>query len=164
MRVIVVVVFLCLISIIPLSTKAQVQVPTEIPQAVTPQAVTPQAVTQEEVNRFMDEYKARLIKMDLDAFIDLFSNEAVENQMVPYADIRGAYQRTFANSRSIVYNLEIYSIQTYQKSAFIRGRYELIQFLKGSKKKRVFQGDIQWNLIRENGSLKIKEINYGRNR
>ena len=60
--------------------------------------------------------------------------------MLPYADIREAYQKTFANSNSIVYHLEIYSIQTYQKSAFVSGRYELIQSIKGSKKKKVFRG------------------------
>lgn len=146
------IIFLFLVLLFPLSTKAQAPVPPKIDQPVT----------EEEVRRFMDEYKARFMKMDIDAFMELFSNEAVENRMVPYADIREAYQKTFANSKSIIYDLEIYSIQTYQKSAFIRGRYELIQSIKGSKKKKVFRGDIQWDLIRENGSLKIKEINYGK--
>jgi uncharacterized membrane protein len=149
-----IIIFLFLISLFPISTKAQAPVSPE----------GRQAVTEEEVNRFFDEYKARYMKMDIDAFMDLFSNEAVENRTIPYADIREGYRKTFDNSRSIQYSLEIYSIQTYQKSAFVRGRYELIQSLKGSKKKRVFQGDIQWELIRENGSLKIKEINYGRDR
>ena len=154
MRTITFVTLLFLISIFPISTKAQTPVPPEIPQAVT----------EEEVNRFFDEYTARYMSMDLDAFMNLFSQEAVENRMRPYADIGEGYRRTFANSSSIVYNLEIYSIQTYQKSAFVRGRYELIQSFKGTKKKGVFEGDIQWELIREDGSLKIKEINYGRDR
>lgn len=148
------VIFLFFISLFPISTRAQAPVSPEIPQAVT----------EEEVNRFFDEYTARFMSMDLDAFMDLFSQEAVENRMHPYADIREGYRKTFANSNSIVYNLEIYSIQTYQKSAFVRGRYELIQSFRGSKKKGIFEGDIQWELIREDGSLKIKEINYGRDR
>jgi hypothetical protein len=148
------IIFLFLVLLFPLSAKAQAPVPPKIDQPVT----------EEEVNRFFDEYKARFMKMDIDAFMELFSNEAVENRTVPYADIREAYQKTFANSKSIIYDLEIYSIQTYQKSAFIRGRYELIQSIKGSKKKKLFRGDIQWDLIRENGSLKIKEINYGKDR
>jgi hypothetical protein len=152
MRTIVFVVFLFVILVFPLSAKAQTPVSPEIPKAVT----------EEEVNRFFDEYKARYMRMDLDGFMDLFSKEAVENRMHPFADILDAYQNFFAKSNSILYNLEIYSIQTYQKSAFVRGRYELIQSIKGSKKKGVFQGDIQWELIREDGSLKIKEINYGR--
>jgi uncharacterized membrane protein len=154
MRTITIVIFLFLISLFPISTKAQGPVPPKIPRAVT----------EEEVRRFVDEYTARYMKMDIDAFMDLFSKEAVENRMLPYADIREAYQKTFANSNSIVYHLEIYSIQTYQKSAFVSGRYELIQSIKGSKKKKVFRGNIQWDLIQEDGSLKIKEINYGRDR
>jgi len=154
MRTIIFVIFLFLISLFPLSAKAQAPVSSEIPQAVT----------EEEVKQFFNEYTARYMSMDLDAFMNLFSQEAVENRMRPYADISEGYRKTFANSDSIVYNLEIYSIQTYQKSAFVSGRYELLQFLKRSKKKRVFQGNIQWDLIRENGSLKIKEINYGRDR
>lgn len=154
MRTITTIIFLFLVSLLPLSIKAQAPVPPEIPQPIT----------EEEVNRFFDEYKARYMRMDIDAFMALFSNEAVENRTIPYADIRESYQKTFDNSRSIEYNLEIYSIQTYQKSAFVRGGYELVQSIKGSKRKKVFRGDIQWDLIRENGSLKIREINYGRNR
>jgi len=154
MRTITIVIFLFLISIFPISTKAQAPVPPEIPQAVT----------EEEVRRFMDEYTARYMRLDLDAFMDLFSKEAVENRMLPYADIREGYRKTFANSNAMLYQLEIYSIQAYQKSAFVSGRYAFIQSIKGSKTRRVFEGDIQWELIRENGSLKIKEINYGRDR
>jgi len=154
MRTITMVIFLFLVSLFPLSTKAQAPVPPQIPQPVT----------EEEVRQFMEKYTGRFMRMDLDAFMDLFSKEAVENRMLPYADIREAYQKTFANSNSIVYHLEIYSIQAYQKSAFVSGRYELIQSIKGSKKKKVFRGNIQWDLIREDGSLKIKEINYGRDR
>jgi hypothetical protein len=154
MKTVTMVIFLFLVSLFPLSTEAQAPVP---PKIYPP-------VTEEEVHGFMDEYKVRLMRTDLDAFMDLFSKEAVENRMVPYADIREAYQKTFANSNSIVYHLEIYSVQAYQKSAFVSGRYELIQSIKGSKKKKVFRGNIQWSLIREDGSLKIKEINYGRDR
>lgn len=145
-------ILLILVSFFPLSTGAQVSVP----------SATPQAVTEEEVHKFMNEYKACYMKMDLDAFMALFSKEAVENRMIPYADIRNAYGKTFANSNSIQYNLEIHNIQTYQKDAFVSGRYELIQFLREKNKKKVFRGNIQWTLVRENGALRIKEINYAR--
>ena len=144
--------FLSFISMFPLSIKAQ----------MTPPAVTPQAVTEEEVRQFMDEYKARFMKMDLDAYMAFFSKEAVENRMLPYADIRGAYQRVIAHTHSIEYKLKIYSIQTYMRSALVRGRYEIIQTLKGKAQENFFRGDIQWDLVRENGSLKIREVNYGR--
>jgi sulfatase maturation enzyme AslB (radical SAM superfamily) len=123
-----------------------------------------QPVTVEEVNQFMNEYKDRYMKMDLEAFMDLFSKEAVENRMHPYADIREAYRKTFDNSNAVQFNLEIYTIQAYQEGAFVSGRYELVQSVKGRKKSAVSRGNIQWNLNREDGVLKIREINYGRDR
>jgi hypothetical protein len=144
------VIFLFLVSLFPLSTKAQAPVPPKIYQPVT----------EEEVHRFMDEYKVRLTRMDLDAFMDLFSKEAVENRMLPYADIRVAYRRTIQGSHSIQYDVKIYSIQTYEKSAFASGRYQITQILKGGGVK-TFKGNIQWVLVREGRDLKIKEINYG---
>jgi hypothetical protein len=123
-----------------------------------------QPLTVEEVHQFMNEYKDRFVKMNFDAFMDLFSKEAIENRMHPYADIREAYRKTFDNSDAIQYNLEVYTIQAYQEGAFVSGRYELVQSIKGSKKTMVFRGNIQWTLNRENGLLKIKEINYGRDR
>jgi len=151
MRTITIVIFLFLISIFPISTKAQAPVPPEIPQAVT----------EEEVRRFMDEYTARYMRLDLDAFMDLFSKEAVENRMLPYADIREMYRKNFADSKSLQYNLNISSIQTHARSAFASGRYEIIQ-IPNKGRAVVYRGNIQFDLIRENGSLKIREINYGR--
>jgi hypothetical protein len=146
--------FIYFILIYPLSARAQVPTPSEIPRTVT----------MEEVRQFIDEYKARFMKMGLDAFMELFSKEAVENQVIPYSDIREAYRNTIAHSKSIIYNLKIYSIQTYTQSALVLGRYEIIQTLKKGGKERVFRGDIQWHIVRENSSLRIREINYGRDR
>ena len=137
----------------PLSVKAQVPPLYEIQKAIT----------MEEARQFVDEYSARFIKLELDPFMDLFSKRAVENRMLPYADIRRAYQKTIAGSRSIMYQLKIYTIQTSLQSALVRGRYEIVQaFKKGGE--TAFRGDIQWDLIWENGVLKIREVDYGRDR
>jgi hypothetical protein len=145
-------IFLFLVLLFPLSAKAQ--------SPIAP--ATDQPVTEEEARRFMDEYKARMMGMDIDAFMDLFSKEAIENRTIFYDDIRQAYGRAFASSNAIEYRLLIYSVDAYPKSAVIRGRYDLAQSFKVRRKNAAYQGDIQWTLIRENGSLKIKEINYGR--
>jgi len=150
------IIFISLIYFIvmnPLSVKAQVPPPYEIQKAIT----------MEEARQFVDEYSTRFMKLELDPFMDLFSKRAVENRMLPYADIRRAYQKTIAGSRSIMYQLKIYTIQTSLQSALVRGRYEIVQaFKKGGE--TAFKGDIQWDLIRENGVLKIREVDYGRNR
>jgi hypothetical protein len=137
----------------PLSVKAQVPPPYEIQKTIT----------MEEARQFIDEYTTRFMKLDLDPFMDLFSKRAVENRMIPYADIRRAYQKTISGSRSIMYHFKIYTVQTSLQSALVRGRYEIVQaFKKGGEV--AFRGDIQWNLIRENEVLKIREVEYGRDR
>lgn len=143
-----------LIPMLPLSLRAQ----------VPPSFETPPAITEAEARRFLDEYIAQYMRMDINAFMVFFSKEAIENRMLPYADIRELYRRTFDNSDSLLYHLEIYSVQTYRKSSTVLGRYEVIQSLKGGGTRKVFRGNIQWDLTREDGSLKIREINYGRDR
>jgi uncharacterized protein YxeA len=118
------------------------------------------AVKEEEVRQFIDEYKDRFMKMEIDGFMALFLKDATENRMLPYADIEEAYRRTVSISQSISFQVEIYTIQTYSQSAFVSGRYEIIQTFKGIWRRRAFRGDIQWVLVQENGSLRIKEINY----
>jgi hypothetical protein len=143
--------FVSFISIYPLCARAQVPPPFEIQKAVT----------LEEARQLIGEYSARFTKLELDPFMELFSKKAVENRVLPYADIREAYRLTIAGSRSIVYSLDIYSIQTYTQSAFVTGRYKIIQAFKKGRTV-VFKGDIQWDLIQENGSLKIRGVDYGR--
>jgi hypothetical protein len=121
-----------------------------------------EAVTMEETRLFIDEYVTRFMKLDLDPFMELFSKEAVENRMLPYDDIRSAYKKTIAGSRSIIYRVKIYSIQAFTDSAFVSGAYEIVQAFKVGKV--VFKGNIQWDLVRENGSLRIREVNYGKDR
>jgi hypothetical protein len=137
----------------PLSLNAQVPPSYEIQKAITT----------EEARQFIDEYVARFMKLELDPFMELFSKKAAENRMLPYADIRRAYQKTIAGSRSIMYNSKIYTIQTNLQNALVRGRYEIVQtFKKGGE--ATLKGDIQWDLIREEGVLKIKGVDYGRDR
>jgi hypothetical protein len=150
---IILVFFVSFISIYPLCIGAQVPPPYE----------TQRAITMEEARQFIDEYSTRFMKLELDPFIGLFSEKAVENRVLPYADIRRAYQKTIAGSRSIMYHLKIYTIQTSLQSALVRGRYEIVQkFKKGGV--ATLRGDIQWDLIREGDVLKIRGVDYGRDR
>ncbi len=145
--------FISFLLIYPFSIKAQVPPSREIQKVEAA----------EEARRFVQEYTVRFMKLELDPFMELFSRRAVENRMLPYADIREAYRKTIEGSRSIVYSLNLDPIQMYINGAYVTGRYKIIQaFKKGGK--TVFGGNIQWVLIRENGSLKIREVNYGRYR
>jgi hypothetical protein len=119
-------------------------------------------MTEVEARRFLDEYMTQYMKMDINAFMVFFSKDAIENRMLTYPDIREIYRGTFENSDSLLYRLEIFSIQINQDGANVTGRYEVTQTLKGGSANKVFKGNIQWGLIMENGALKIREINYGR--
>jgi hypothetical protein len=136
--------------------------PPTVRAQVPPPFETPPVITETEAQRFIDEYIDQYTKMDIDAFMVLFSRRAIENRMLTYADIRELYQMTFDNSESLKYGLEISTIQIYKEGAAVMGRYEVIQALKRSPYKKVYKGNIQWELIREDGILRIKEINYGR--
>jgi len=136
--------------------------PPSLQAQVPPPFETPPVITETEARRFIDEYVDQYIKMDIDAFMAFFSKGAIENRMLTYADIRELYRMTFDNSESLKYDLEVSTIQIYKEGAAVMGQYEVIQALKGSPHKKVYKGNIQWELIREDGVLKIKEINYGR--
>jgi hypothetical protein len=136
--------------------------PPSLRAQVPPAFESPPVISETEARRFIDGYVDQYIKMDIDAFMVLFSKRAIENRMLTYADIRDLYQMTFDNSESLKYDLDVSTIHIYKEGAAVVGRYEVIQALKGSPYKKVYKGNIQWELIREDGALRIKEINYGR--
>ena len=136
--------------------------PPSLRAQVPPPFETPPVITETEARRFIDEYADQYIKMDIDAFMILFSKGAIENRMLTYADIYEIYRMTFDNSESLKYDLDVSTIHIYKEGAAVVGRYEVMQALKGSPYKKVYKGNIQWELIREDGVLRIKEINYGR--
>ena len=121
----------------------------------------PKDITEEDVRKFMAEYVDRFMKLELRPYMDLFVREAVENRMLPYGDIQEAFRKTIVASKSIIYKLRIYSIHTYSDGAAVTGHYEIFQSFKGPGGRHL-EGDIQWDLVLQNGSLKIREINYGR--
>ncbi len=139
--------------ILPWAPKSLAQLP--------PSSEIPRAVSEEEVKRFMAEYTNRFMKLELDPYMDLFSKDATENRMLPYADIQKAFRKTIAYSKSIIYTLRIYSIHTYTDGAAVTGRYKILQSFKNLGTKH-HEGDIQWDLVLENDSLKIREVTYGR--
>jgi len=129
---------------------------------VPPSFETTPVITEVEARRFVDEYVHEYVKMNLDAFMGFFSTKAIENRMLTYGDIRDIYRMTFENSESLAYDLKIWTVQIYREGASVAGYYEIVQALKGTPLKKVYKGNIQWDLIREDGVLRIKEINYGR--
>jgi len=146
--------WICLLAmmlVIPIAVKAQTQAPAPVAEVI------PETEIRQTIDQYIDRFKA----MDLDLFMEVFSKQAVENRMLPYADMREAYGRTFKNSNQILYFLNILGIQSYTNSAFVSGYYEIIQTTKPDNEFKVYKGNIQWELAREEGRLKILRLNHG---
>ena len=134
---------------IPVTVRAQTQAPLA--------EVIPEAEIRQTIDQYVDRFKV----MDIDRFMDVFSKRAVENRLLPYADMREEYGRAFKNTNQFVYFLNILGIQSYTNSAFVNGYYEIIQTTKPDNEFKVYKGNIQWELVREEGGLKILRLNHG---
>lgn len=135
-----------------------------IPCAVSAQTTAPMAgvIPEAEIRQAIDQYVDRFKAMDIDHFMEVFSKRAVENRMLPYADMREEYDRAFKNTNQFLYFLNILGIQSYTNSAFVNGYYEIIQTTKPDNEFKVHKGNIQWELVREDGGLKILRLNHGK--
>ena len=148
---IVVIVLMVAILLIPAVLKAQTA---SVPAAP--------AISETEVREFISKYVDRYKAKDVDLFMELFSKEAIENRMVPYPDIRRIYEKTFAMTEQFLYYVNLLVVQTHTESAFASGRYRISQTLAGKDETKMFQGNIQWELVREGDALKILRINFGK--
>ena len=140
------------------------QFPFAVRAQTAPSTATAPVIPEAEVRQFIEQYIDRFKGMDLDALMALFSKEAVENRKWGYSDMREAYRKTFDTTKEFSYNLKIQTIQTYTRSALVTGRYEIIQTLKEVKDgsiTKIYRGNIQWDLIRDDGILKVLRVNYG---
>ena len=116
--------------------------------------------TEEEVRRFFSHYVERYNQKDIDGFLSLFSPKAIQNQRDGFNEIRRLYSDFFDKSRKLRYHLEDMKINVYQNAAEAKGHYKLVQKQKGRWKKKVWKGNIRWILVRENGALKIRHLDY----
>lgn len=129
--------------------------------ASSPQKVAgAEGIREAEVRQFIENYARRFSEMNLEVYMALFSKEALENRTLPYADIREAYRKTIEGSHTLSMNVKLQVVKSDGETAFASGRYQITQLLKMGRG-RFFQGNIQWWILRQNGVLKIREINYG---
>jgi hypothetical protein len=116
---------------------------------------------EEEVMQFFADYAERYTRKDLDGLLSLFSSKAVQNQRDGFNEIKKMYSDFFDKSRELRYHIEGMKIDIYQNAVETRGRYQVDQIVKKRGKKKVIKGDIHWILVRENGALKIRYLDYG---
>ncbi len=116
--------------------------------------------TEEEVRQFFTDYIERYTKKDLDGFLSLFSPKAVQNQRDRFDEIKNIYSDFFNKSHELRYHIEDMMIRIYQNTLYVIAYYEVRQILKKEGKSGTWRGDIRWVLVRENGALKIRYLDY----
>jgi hypothetical protein len=116
--------------------------------------------TEEEVRKFFALYIAQYTQKDIDSFHSLFSPKAIQNGEHGSDAIRKIYSVFFAQSQELRYRLDDTRIEIYQNAVHIKARYKVKQRLKKGMGKKIWRGDIRWILVRENGVLKIRYLDY----
>jgi hypothetical protein len=128
------------------------------------------AIKEEEVRQFFAAYTERYSQRNINGFLSLFSARAAQNGKEGFDKIEKAYSDLFAQSEEFRFALEEMQIRIYPEAlisyvyyknvAVVEARYEVDRTLKKSGKKKVLRGNIGWILVRENGDLKIRFLNY----
>ncbi|UCD70764.1 MAG: hypothetical protein JSW70_07090 [Syntrophobacterales bacterium] len=118
----------------------------------------------------MEHYKNRYTRKDIDGFVSLFSSKSVQNERDGFDDIKKIYSDFFHQSRELRYHLEDMRIKIYKEvlvfglfyesAISVEAHYKVDQILKKTGKKRVWEGDVRWILIRENGALRILSLDF----
>ena len=116
--------------------------------------------TEEEVKHFFTLYINRYAKKDIDGFHSLFSSKAVQNEKHGFNEIRKIYSGFFDQSQELRYHMEDARIEIYQNAVHVKARYIVNQRLKKGKEEKVWKGDVRWILVRENGALRIRYLDY----
>jgi len=143
---------LALMLVIPVTVRAQT--PASAPMA----EVIPETEIRQAIDKYVDRFKA----MDLDLFMESYSKQAVENREFPYSDIREAYDRMFKDTNQFLFYLNILGIKSFTNSAFVSGYCEITQTTKSKNEMKLYRGNVQWELVREDGVLRILRLNHGK--
>ncbi len=127
-------------------------------------------IKEREVKQFFAHYAEQYNRRDINGFLSLFSSEALQNGREGFDEIRKIYSDFFDESDELRYHLENMRIEIYEGAlisdvfyenlAAVDADYQVDQVLKEGRKKKVWTGYISWILIRENGSLKVRFLDY----
>jgi hypothetical protein len=118
---------------------------------------------EEEVKRFFHSYVERYTLMDINGLLMFFSSRAIQNKTDDIDEIRKTYTQFFDQSQSLVYQLKNPAIKIFPDSVQVKAFYEVKQKLKTGAT-RLWKGRIEWDLVREEGALKISSLEYRHDR
>jgi ketosteroid isomerase-like protein len=120
----------------------------------------PLLAEEEEVKRFFSNYIDRYHRKDIDGFLSFFSSKALQNQKDGLKRIRKIYTKFFDQSQELRYRVKGMKIEIYQNMVEVKARFRVDQRLKKRGEEKVWEGNIRWVLIKEEGNLKISSLDY----
>ena len=115
---------------------------------------------EEEVKQFLSNYINRYTRKDINGFLSFFSSKAVQNQKDDFEKMRSIYTEFFDQSEELRYSLKGLKIEIYQNSVEVKARYSVDQKLKKRGKEKIWEGNIRWVLVKEEGALRISLLDY----
>jgi hypothetical protein len=115
---------------------------------------------EEEVKQFFSNYIDRYHRKDVDGFLSLFSSRAIQNQTDRSEAIRNFYTKLFNQSQDLRYQIEGMKIDISQYRVVVKARFRVDQKLKKDGEEKVWKGNVRWDLVKEEGRLKIGSLDY----
>ncbi len=148
-----------------LEAKEEKEVPKEVGKVTSQEnakSVPPPLLLakEEEVRQFFSDYINRYNRQDIDGFLSFFSSRAIQNQKDGFEGIRKIYTNFFDQSQELKYRLEDAKIEIYQNTVEAKARFKVDQKLKKRGEEKIWEGNIVWVLVKEDGVLKIITLDY----
>jgi len=121
------------------------------------------STTEEEVGEFLAAYIDRYTRKDIEGFLSFFSSKAIQNNKDGFKKIRKIYTDFFRESLNLAYRLRYPKIEISANGVRVRSSYEIKQVHKAGDI-RQWNGNIEWELVREGEQLKISTLQYQHDR
>jgi curved DNA-binding protein CbpA len=127
-----------------------------------PASASPAALLarEDEVKEFFSNYTKAYNRIDVNAFLGLFSHKAVQNRKENFDNLKETYERFFNQSRELHYRLQDLKFEIYLNAVEATARYVLDQVSKRNGTKQTWRGTVRWALVREDGALKIISVDF----
>ena len=127
----------------------------EVPRESGP----PPLAREEEVIQFLTRYVNQYVGRNTEGLMSFFSPQAVQNQKFDYNAIKRMYGKFFDESQKLSYKVNPQTIDITPREAKVRATYLLEQETRSGEIK-LWRGNIEWTLIREQGALKVRTLQY----
>jgi len=141
---------------LPTDPNSRIEVEERILQPKPPSLIA----TEEEIRQFFVHYRERYSQRDRDGFLSLFSSKAVQNGKDGFDEITKIYSDFFEKSQELRYHIENMKIDIYQNAVEAWGHYKIVEKGEKGRIKVVWAGNVRWILVRENGALRIRFLDF----